>query len=200
MNNFKTLSLILLAALPCLSARGQDYYKGQTSLKAVDNEYEIHYYNDADTSRFRNSTSIYISNKGIPDTRKTLPYLTDTWEVLYESLTFDYDAEELENIIKEVFTPEEIQKYYESRNYIVFSIIINPETGRPAEIGFSLKMQSDDQVLCSIPITKIEQLENLMKQRFTFFIPKEYRTATYLWQRIYMFMRRPESQASAGHR
>jgi len=183
----KSISVILLTVIQFNSVYSQDLYKGHTSMKGMNNEYVIEYEEHAVTiSNKANTHPVYPYYDD--------PYFLDTKELVKPYPTLELDKKALDEIVNTVFTPEEVEKYdYNSWGNLHFNLVINPRTGKVSEIRsifmFTINgvRGSRNPILLSIPITKIEELETLIKERIVFDIPQKYRNVNFLNTYFFIF-------------
>jgi len=190
MKTFRLISVILLTVLPFISAHGQDLYKGHTTLKGINNEYNVEYIDDVGVV-LNNKTNVFPVYPGLEDNS----YFLDTKERVLVNPPLDIDRTVFDEILRTVFTQEEMDKYsYEAcGNRILFTINIIPQTGKISEVTsihlrtITLFRDKKNPILLSIPITKIEELETLIKERIVFDIPQKYRNVNYLHTYFFIF-------------
>lgn len=77
----------------------------------------------------------------------------------------DSDYEKFEQIVKLVFSSEEIKKYKEASGFIYLGYVVDPDSGRILEVRFDFWIPDNDLTLLSIPIEKLWKLESLLKEQ-----------------------------------
>ena len=77
----------------------------------------------------------------------------------------DSDYEKFEQIVKLVFSSEEIKKYKEASGSIYLGYVVDPDSGRILEVRFDFWIPDNDLTLLSIPIEKLWKLESLLKEQ-----------------------------------
>jgi len=161
--------IILLAALPlaAIALHGQDYYSGKDTVRTSTASYKVIHYDD------------YISVQNVNNVRMlSFQYDTKTGELLSMAQTgfprADPDKAMFAEILKEVFTEEEIARYSQNgNNGMGMYFVIEPKTGKTLEVEFELNNSphNHNPILLSIPVCKLERLETLMKEKLIWKTP-----------------------------
>ena len=99
------------------------------------------------------------------------------------------DDKTIRRIVRKVFTRKEIRKYTRSKNNIEIGVAIDPHTGKTIEVDFTITDYDafNDPVLLSIPITKLEQMEQLFKEELVWGINPRSENASYIGLSITLF-------------
>lgn len=177
MSQLRLLCALFIVALPFNGANGQDYYKGRTTVKGIKSEYTVIYENHEDGN-------VIISNKANNGRLfKGFPYLLDTKEIIFYTENIEFDQNTLKKILKAVFTKKELDKFGRDGCEIFLDMEINPKTGKAIELS---KINLAGLAFRSIPITRIERLEKIIKKRLPIIIPTKYLTANYLRETVHI--------------
>ena len=152
------LSLTLAMAFPP-PASSQDYYSGKTEIACYGEVYKI----------LSASDFLYLSNKK-NHLIDELRYKVGSNPVRYYSYATgmgtpaDIDYDKYDEIVRKVFTDEEIEKY--SRyGFIIIRYCVDTQTGRTLEVEFVswYKKGVTGNPYNAIPIEKFYELEKLLK-------------------------------------
>ena len=149
----------LLTTFFTIAASSQDYYSGKTEIACYGEVYKI----------LSASDFLYLSNKKnhIID---ELRYKVGSNPVRYYSYATgmgtpaDIDYDKYDEIVRKVFTDEEIEKY--SRyGFIIIRYCVDTQTGRTLEVEFVswYKKGVTGNPYNAIPIEKFYELEKLLK-------------------------------------
>ena len=153
------LAMLLITACLTTSAYSQDYYSGKTEIACNGEVYKISFA----------SGDLCVSNKKnhIID---ELRYEVGSNPVRYYSYATgmgtpaDIDYDKYDEIVRRVFTDEEIEKY--SRyGFIIIRYRVDTQTGRTLEVEFVswYKKGVTGNPYNAIPIEKFYELEKLLK-------------------------------------
>ena len=90
------------------------------------------------------------------------------------------DLAKLDAIAGLVFSEEEIESYRDSGSKINIFLAINSSTGEVMEVEFYLYYNTENKILLSIPVNKIEAFEKAIKRILVFDIPEYMKNASYV--------------------
>ena len=174
----------LLTAISAQNSFAQmvDYYSGRDTIKGDEIEYNIIHYDE------------WFILENVSDSLIHEPYRRiDTGETV--SLpngvgVMGYDEKQLNMILQQVFSEEEIKDFTKRGNSINIALMIDPQTGKIIDVGFEVGNQKryNDPVLYSIPIQKFEQLEILLKQELMISGYQKYQNLTHVGLGIPIFL------------
>ena len=156
------MMLTAMSMITSVFLHGQNYYMGKSLLRYNDVNYKITHYS------FNND--ILVENQA-NSLRNNLRYkVGSNPEVYYSEATgmgnfADSDYEKFEQIVKLVFSSEEIKKYKEASGSICLGYVVDPDSGRILEVRFDFWIPDNDLTLLSIPIEKLWKLESLLKEQ-----------------------------------
>ena len=149
----------LLTTFFTIAASSQDYYSGKTDIACYGEVYKI----------LSASDFLYLSNKK-NHLIDELRYKVGSNPVRYYSdatrmgTPADIDYDKYDEIVRKVFTDEEIEKY--SRyGFIIIRYCVDTQTGRTLEVEFVswYKKGVTGNPYNAIPIEKFYELEKLLK-------------------------------------
>ena len=149
----------LLTTFFTIAASSQDYYSGKTEIACYGEVYKI----------LSASDFLYLSNKK-NHLIDELRYKVGSNPVRYYSdatrmgTPADIDYDKYDEIVRKVFTDEEIEKY--SRyGFIIIRYCVDTQTGRTLEVEFVswYKKGVTGNPYNAIPIEKFYELEKLLK-------------------------------------
>ena len=162
------LSLTLAMAFPP-PASSQDYYSGKTEIACYGEVYKI----------ISASDFLYLSNKK-NHLIDELRYKVGSNPVRYYSYATgmgtpaDIDYDKYDEIVRKVFTDEEIEKY--SRyGFIIIKYCVDTQTGRTLEVKFITwyKKGVTGNPYNAIPIEKFYELEKFLKAEMVCYLSDE---------------------------
>ncbi len=162
------LTLSITFSLAAANLQAQDYYTGKDTIKTATETFVVKNYGS------------YFSVQNVKNVKmNAFQYDTKTEKLLSEAETgfpsAQPDKQMFETILNEVFTKEEIAKYSnDGRNGIGLYFVIEPNTGRTLEVKFEINNcpEINNPIILSVPASKLERLELLMKQKLIWSIPK----------------------------
>ena len=181
----KTSRIVIIALLAVISAQNSfaqmaDYYSGRDIIRVGDTQYDVlHYENWVILENLNNR----ILHKPITWRDTGEPILGDPRP------SAELDELKVNEIINQVFTKEEINSYTSSNNYLSIGVVIDSQTGKSLEAGFILtnSRDYDDPIMLSIPIQKIEQLEELITKDLIWVVTPEWNNASHIERDITLF-------------
>jgi hypothetical protein len=162
------LNILLFTFLISIySVRAQDYYTGKDTIKTATETFVVKNYGS------------YFSVQNVKNVKmNAFQYDTKTGKLLSEAETgfptAQPDKAMFAEILKEVFTEEEIAKYSnDGRNGIGLYFVIEPNSGKTLEVEFEILNipESNNPIMLSVPVSKLERLELLMKQKLFWLVP-----------------------------
>ena len=92
------------------------------------------------------------------------------------------NKELLNEIVNDVFSSDERLLYGNvlEDSFLDFRIAINPQTGKPREVLYAICYDSTNDSLLSIPIIRLEELEDKILDSFRFNIPEIAKNSSYI--------------------
>lgn len=181
----KTTLITLIALLAAITAQSSyaqmvDYYSGRDNIRVGDTQYNIFHYENW----------VILENDNNRILHKPI-----TWKDTGEPILGDprpsaeLDEVKVNEITHQVFTQEEIDRYTSSNNYLSIGVVIDSQTGKTLEAGFILTniRDYDDPIMLSIPIQKIEQLEELITKDLIWVVTPEWNNASHIELDITLF-------------
>ena len=99
------------------------------------------------------------------------------------------DEKKIRSIVRRVFTRKEIRKYTKSKTAVEIGVAIDSKTGKSLEVGFTIENfeSFNDPILLSIPISKFEKLEQLIKEELLWKVYPGSQAASYIGLSITLF-------------
>ena len=181
MKSFNLLITIAIA-LTHLQANCQtvDYYTGRTFAEGRFINYRI----------ANDKNSVVVSNENNRIIGSPILWLDTGEYAMAETRPGAVrDDKTIRRIVRKVFTRKEIRKYTRSKNNIEIGVAIDPHTGKTIEVDFTITDYDafNDPVLLSIPITKLEQMEQLFKEELVWGINSRSENASYIGLSITLF-------------
>ncbi len=141
---------------------GQNYYMGKSLLRYNDVNYKITHYSFNNDILIENQANCLRDNLRYKVGSSSVVYYSDATGMGHFA---DSDQEKFEQIVKLVFSSEEIRKYKGASGAIYLGYVVNPDTGRVLEVRFDFWIPDNDLTLLSIPIEKLWKLESLLKEQ-----------------------------------
>ena len=169
LNATRCLLPLLFATFFTTAASSQDYYSGKTEIACYGEVYKIS----------RASKGLYLSNKK-NHLIDELRYKVGSNPVRYYSYATgmgtpaDIDYDKYDEIVRKVFTDEEIEKY--SRyGFIIIRYCVDTQTGRTLEVEFVswYKKGVTGNPYNAIPIEKFYELEKFLKAEMVCYLSDE---------------------------
>lgn len=92
------------------------------------------------------------------------------------------NKELLTEVVSDVFSSDERLLYGNvlEDSFLDFRIAINPQTGKPREVLYAICYDSTNDSLLSIPIIRLEELEDKILDSFRFNIPEIAKNSSYI--------------------
>ena len=149
LNATRCLLPLLFATFFTTAASSQDYYSGKTEIACYGEVYKIS----------RASKGLYLSNKK---------------NHLIDELRYKVGSNPYDEIVRKVFTDEEIEKY--SRyGFIIIKYCVDTQTGRTLEVKFITwyKKGVTGNPYNAIPIEKFYELEKFLKAEMVCYLSDE---------------------------
>ena len=162
------LTLSITFSLAVANLQAQDYYTGKDTIKTATETFVVKNYGS------------YFSVQNVKNVKmNAFQYDTKTGKLLSMAETgfptAQPDKAMFAEILKEVFTKEEIAKFSnDGRNGIGLYFVIEPNSGKTLEVKFEILNipESNNPIMLSVPVSKLERLELLMKQKLIWSVPK----------------------------
>lgn len=184
MKRFLCLFILMKVAFMSPSSQAQiDYYSGHDIIKGDVYTYAVTH----------NIDYVIVENVNNIKSREPIIWTNTGERAMYETRPLaEKDSKKLREIVLRVFTKKEIRKYTKSKNRFDVGVIIDPKTGSTLEVGFTLsnKERYNDPILLSIPLSKIEQLETLLKQELYWKVAPESEYASHIGLTLTIFTKR----------
>lgn len=161
------LTLSITLSLAAANLQAQDYYTGKDTIKTATETFVVNNYGS------------YFSVQNVKNVKmNAFQYDTKTGKPLSMAKTgfpsAQPDKAMFAEILKEVFTKEEIARYSQNgNNGLRMYFVIEPNTGKTLEVKFYLFNLPDNHnpILLSIPVCKLERLEILIKEKLIWLVP-----------------------------
>ena len=169
LNATRCLLPLLFATFFTTAASSQDYYSGKTEIACNGEVYKIS----------RASKGLYLSNKK-NHLIDELRYKVGSNPVRYYSYATgmgtpaDIDYDKYGEIVRKVFTDEEIEKY-SRHGFIIIRYCVDTQTGRTLEVEFVswYKKGVTGNPYNAIPIEKFYELEKFLKAEMVCYLSDE---------------------------
>lgn len=146
-----------------MSSFAQDYYSGKTEITCDNLTYNV-----IDFTKYGN---IYIEN-ATNHMRDQLRYKVGSNPVKYYSYAHgmghfaDFDEALLRDIVRVIFTDEEIAKFTACPGIVELKCVVDPDSRRVLEVEYVLLFKEDPaKTVLSIPVEKLAALEVALKDR-----------------------------------
>lgn len=177
------LKLLCLTFTTCyisISIYAQDYYSGKALIEGHDIEYVV----------TEIGGLVHIENLANIKSHAPIIWMDEGKIAMWETRPMaECDYRTIRNNVLKVFKRNEIRKYSKGNNHIEIGFIIDPLSGKTIEVSFTLcnDQSREDNLLLSIPIEKIEQLELLLKQNLYWKVAPGSEKASHIGQSISLF-------------
>lgn len=174
----RTIAIFILFVLAASQAFSQDHYSGNTRVEGTSAEYNV------SRKTFGHRMFIDLVNT-VNELSDKLPYDTVSQcyysEALHPQPLAQPDYEMLDKIVDSVFCASDKEKYFSQDCHLFIDFSVDPRTCHAIEIVFGLHYTSDDKRILALPVSKIEQLEAVLKKDLIFYVPKRGIDADFLF-------------------